>query len=347
MAKHREYDREATVYVWRYESSKRPGHAALKLTGLPGADRIYISWWPSGGVGNNNFRHLTGDPHESYKEDMECEMSERTQTRLRGGLFTLRPNQREISRSQQGVVTYGTMADEVIKLPLQGAQGCIAGLSGEKILAWWEIFKNCPHPTYKFASKNKNCSGVVAAALRVGGADQFARSPQALLFIDPNQIAAWAKKLKKKLKKRNEAGRRLALELDVNGVPQTTAPVEELMAPRTWLELSNRNMKPGQPRSPLLQEIDRALLRYFSHRGWTEISYACKLIALGRLMDAIHTYLGVKSGGKRGDAVLTLGRQVLDVARKRYSEAEEDDRMIVDAQSLWCKQNVHEEDPDD
>ncbi len=347
MAQHKEFDREVTVYVWRYQSAKHPGHAAMKIAGIPGEEQAYISWWPKDGVGDNQFQHQRAQFHGGYKEDMEYEISDRTQQNLQTGRFDrLRPNQRIVRKENNGTNVYGAKADEVIKLPVQGAQGCVAGLDGAKILAWWQIFKNCPHPNYKFASKNKNCSGVVAAALRVGGADQFSKSPSAMLFIDPNQIASWAKKVKKKLAKQNRAARDLAVQLGGEVVQQPTQPVQELMTGREWLELSNQNMKPGEKRSPKLQEIDRLLVSYYRYRNWEGVNSTSRLIVLGRLMDAIHTYLGLKSGGRRSDAIVKLGHQVLAVARYRYEQAEEDDRMIVDSQSLWCKQNLYEEDPD-
>lgn len=346
MAQHREFDREATVYVWRYKGAKHPGHAALKITGVPGTEQVYISWWPKGGLGSDNFEHVRASAHTGYKQDMEYEISDRAQERLNNRTWTLRPNQRLVRTETNGTNVYGTKADEVIKLPLQGAQGCVAGLDGAKIIAWWQIFKSSPHPQYKFASKNKNCSGVVAAALRVGGADQFSKAPSAMLFIDPNQIASWAKKVQKKLKKRNDAARNLAQQLGVTVNAQPTAPVTELMNGREWLELSNRNMPQGQKRSPQLHEIDRLLVTYYRYGGWVGPNIASKLIILGRLMDAIHTYLGLKSGGRRSDAIVKLGQQVLDVVRHRYEQAEEDDRLIVDSQSLWCKHTLYEEDPD-
>src|SRR5262245_5057152 len=46
MAKHREFDREVTVYVWRFLHVRHVGHAAVKLRGLTTAENAYISWWP-------------------------------------------------------------------------------------------------------------------------------------------------------------------------------------------------------------------------------------------------------------------------------------------------------------
>ena len=206
-------------------------------------------------------------------------------------------------------------ADRVIKLPGRGRPtGAAAGRLRpdlNKIHAWWQVFKTCPHPTYQLASRTKSCAGVIAAALRVGGADQFAPPPSALLYLDPNQITRWARKVQDKLAKRNANAQ--AIHQEVMGVGEGDgAPVNEVMTVDEWMQLSGQNMGRSTARSERVQQIDAQLQAYHRYSWMTP---PIKLRILGGLMDMIHLYLGKKAGSKRGDAMIALGRQVLALQR--------------------------------
>ena len=82
MAQHREYYREVTVYVWRFQGLTHFGHAAVKITGVrtPREDdaKAYISWWPKGSASIFGATLKQGaSPNGNYREDMYAEISER------------------------------------------------------------------------------------------------------------------------------------------------------------------------------------------------------------------------------------------------------------------------------
>lgn len=175
---------------------------------------------------------------------MYDETSPNTSMLLDSKTFTPRPNQRRVwvekangAREEE----WGTDADDKIKLPGIGAAGVTFGLDLDWMAEWWAIFRAAPHPLYKYASKSKNCSGVAAAALRVGGGDRFATPPTALMYIDPNQIGRWAREIKKMLEKRNAAVDAIAHDLaDAGNLPLPPDGVDDLMSLRPAV-------RPGAP----------------------------------------------------------------------------------------------------
>src|SRR5262245_4603735 len=119
----RDYDREVTVYVWRFKNLSHFGHAAVKITGVRTLrnddERAYISWWPNGSAGVLNAGFAQGaSTHTSYKDDMVCETSDRAQRMLQGRRWEMLDNQRMVSDDPR---LYGTVADSVVKLPALGA----------------------------------------------------------------------------------------------------------------------------------------------------------------------------------------------------------------------------------
>lgn len=322
MAKHREFEQEVTVYVWRYEGEKRPGHAAVKLRGGTGRDG-YISWWPqAGGVRDHRKVYQGAISKRDVKDDMVSEISELTQIRLREGQFTPRPGQvvvRTYLDYDHEANLYGRQADEKIKLPGLGQSLTPYGLDIERMLQWWRVFCACPHPRYKFASKTSNCAAVAAAALRAGGADQFHKPPSALLFLDPNQIAAWTHKLRAAIDRKNEPAKRLAVELQQHEEPPQlqSLPDTGVISYEAWMQISNKDMGKSLIRSDMVKKIDHKLKAFHAIKAFPhDPGFNAKLEKLGEVMDAVHYYLSHKTGSKRSDAVLLMGRQILGYLRK-------------------------------
>ena len=121
--------REATVYVWRFLGPKHPGHAAVKLTGLPNGEKVYISWWPRGGAGKSSAHETKGGrAHHTYKRDMYSETGENTRTLLDLDPRLARTNHRQVL------------------VHFEGADGITFGLDLVWMAAWWEIFTAAPGP---------------------------------------------------------------------------------------------------------------------------------------------------------------------------------------------------------
>src|SRR5262249_47971236 len=148
---------------------------------------------------------------------------------------------RIVDHDDLGLEFWGKDAEEKIKLPGLGAAGVHFGLDIARMAEWWNVFKIYPHGKFKLASKYSNCSGVAAAALKAGGAEQFVKAPGALFFLDPNQIAKWARQLREEIDARNEEAKRLAMFL-VEGGENMPETITEVMSFNDWTTLSNQNM---------------------------------------------------------------------------------------------------------
>jgi hypothetical protein len=330
MAQHREFAREITVYVWRFHSVFHCGHAAVKITGIPGLpqefQKDYISWWPGkkGGL-FNLFENQEADRQLSYKRDMKNEMSDNTRGRLERHEFLPRvvdgkPTQRvvQVPDSTTGELknVWGQEADVKIKLPARGGNMVgnelqdMFGLDAVDMFNWWFTFRNCPHPKYKFASKHTNCAGVAALALMAGGAHTYADPPAPLMSMTPNQIERWALEIKDVLARWNQTAKALNQQVAANR--WTDSNVEELFDVDEWKTLSN--LIAGNPffRSDKIRKIDDLLKKY--HRlAWSAENAVQKRKIMGDMMDVIHQYLAHKPQAKRRDAVVELGMRILRV----------------------------------
>jgi hypothetical protein len=321
MTRSRVYDREVTVYVWRFKNLTHFGHAAVKITGVRTRQRddakAYISWWPKGGASIFGAGITQGaSPTENYKRDMYNETSKRAQRKLQSGAWQMRANQRIVMQDAEhgNVNVYGTEADCVVKLPALGATGVTYGLDGARMYEWWNVFRHCPHPHYKLASKHRNCAGVAALALLAGGADAFVEPPAPGMFMDPNQIERWALLLRARLNILNQVAVEVGEEVNV---PEVQGGVLDVMTYAEWKELSNRDMGGATARSANVRKLD-ALLKEYHTYTWRDDQARKKMKVLAAMLDVIHEYLAHKLTSKRGAAVLTLGQQVLSVLKQSF-----------------------------
>ena len=347
MGKHRDFDREAVVYVWRYKGPNHPGHASVKLSGLPEVDgyrKSYISWWPARGVDGKGdfFTSQKSGRNWNYHRDMYNEMKPGTRRNLDKGTFQPRHGQRMVLQYETGSEEWGQEADEKIRIPGMGAAGVLFGLDLARIHRWWEIFRSCPHPEYKYSSRNSNCAGVAILALRAGGADRWAPAPKVAIYVDPNQVARWAHQIRETLDRHNEAAWEVNQAL-INDGRQIDESVREVMSYEEWLTKSSRDETRQRFRSERLRLIDQLLLEYHTE-SWSTTPDV-KLLLLGQIMDAINRFLRHKPTSKRGDAVLNLGEQVLSVARKQEKfyrtrlQTEKDTNTKYD-DTMWIRKDI-------
>jgi hypothetical protein len=332
---------EVTVYVWSHRGPQHPGHAAVKLTGIPGADRAYISWWPADGAGlSNAFQSQGASAMGNYKEDMRNEMAPRTRERLEDGTFS--PQVGADGRGQRLMTwhfpdgspdyVWGQDADEKIKLPPLGRLRRPFGLDTVRMYDWWNVFQSCPHPRYQYASKSMNCAGVAAAALKVGGAEAFVAAPKAVLYLDPNQIAKWARQVRAEIDRRNEEAATIEDAVYHSGDPIPDAdPNFDLMSYDEWKQLSSKNTGLLDIRSQKIRQIDGLIKDYHAYEWSVGLP---KFEVLGKIMDVIHQCVASDPTGKRGDALLTLGKQVIVVAR-HLADVLDSWKWDLGDQALW------------
>lgn len=333
------YAHEITVYVWNYHTIARfiPsghfGHVAVRLRNVPGGRDSYISWWPGEGASKSDGfgGQQTAVQSNAYAKDKGSEINPKTQGRLQQGRdekgrpFFPRPGQRLYLFDQNGdrvsdfnqadIKVFGQSADRKIRLPAGGLGGVTWGLDIVAMYRWWEVFRRAPAPVYKLRSSTQNCAGVAALALRAGMAASYAKPPRAVFFLDPNQVAEWASKILAVIETLN------TYSVDAVWRPAETAfvPVKgkELMSLREWKDLSARNVSVFSVRSGQVARIDHLLTRYHA-LAWEAKNYTEKIDLLKQMMTQVHAYLGEKAGGKRQDAVLSLGQQITAVIKDRF-----------------------------
>lgn len=169
------------------------------------------------------------DREREYVHDVLAEMSDRARTGLEAGSFAPRTGQEEIDfgfalgtrlmdegfpiRKEQVRDSKGYLKGvrylawvqkpEKIHLPCIGQPNVKVGINVARMFRWWRVFSAAPTNWYKLMSKNQNCAGVAALALRAGGAASFAKPPKACLFMDPNQVRDWCTKVKNRMDKVN------------------------------------------------------------------------------------------------------------------------------------------------
>jgi hypothetical protein len=301
------YDREVVVYVWRYKPvmgfipSSHFGHAAVKLRGVLGApdDKTYISWWPGEGAGiEDAFRRQPGIQSNSLSEDKYDEMNRQTRANLQAGAYQPRPGQ----QFKNG--EWEQKPDFKIHLPAQGARGAPVGLNIVRMYKWWHAFRLAPERQYKLASKRVSCAGVAALALLAGGASLYATPPSALLFLDPNQIQAWASQVGQALTQINQAASTLGQAIGRYNQDTST----KLMSYAAWKALSDQNFS-GPFRSKWVKAIDEAV-KQFHLPGRSREQ---KFDSVRHIMMAARDFLVHKPASQRGDAVVRLSLQAMAV----------------------------------
>ncbi len=269
-----------------------------------------------------------------YTHDVISEMSDRARAGLEAGTFTPKTGQVEIDLgfamgrqlmtdgfpvreeyvldSTGGITGVKYMSwvqkPDKYEIPCIGQANTAVGLNATAIFRWWKIFSEAPTNWYKLMSRNQNCAGVAALALRAGGAASFAKPPKAFLFMDPNQVRDWVIKVKDRIDKLNT-------KVNANNAAYTPALTDmsgtmEIMTLAEWKTKSVEGVSKLAIRSSQIKKIDQFMTQYWAEAWGTSEQYNKKKDLLIDLLDAIHVYLAERAGHKREAAVLLLGEQV-------------------------------------
>lgn len=315
MAQH--FNREAVVIIWNYGGPGHPGHAAMKIRGVPGApEGKYISFWPGSGAGlSNALKRQGGILETNYWSDKYDEMGEDTRERLEQGIY--QPNHLQQSKNftrtndegvEETVAYWLQKPHHKIYLPGMGATGTKAGLNLKAIYEWFEIFSNSPQLKYKFASKTINCSGVVLMALLKGGGSAFATKPSAKLFIDPNQVRIFAEQIGVTLTDLNANATEIEKLAAFTNAPKYTQDLSmDLISYQDWKTKTDLGKFTGRSH---VAKIDDALKQY--HQGKLTLQ---KVELLGKLLKAVRKHTVDHHSSRRGGPVLELGKQALSVLK--------------------------------
>lgn len=312
------YDREAVIYVWNYGGPGHPGHAAMKLRGVPGTreDKVYISFWPGGenGAGlTNALEKQRGSLVRAHIDDKNNEMGEFTAQRLESGVFIPSPLQqrKEFNTTnedgvEETVALWMQKPHHKIYIPGMGAATTKVGLNLVTIYEWFKIFSNSPDLKYKFASKKINCSGVVLLGLLKGGAGAFAAKPEARLFIDPNQVRAFAENVERAISDINLTATGLEISTAQTNAPKYTMDMSmDLITVDAW-KLKTKLSRTGRSH---VSDIDAAIKQY--HSGKAMLARRNEL--LGIVLKAVRKHIMKYPDSRRGGPVLELGKQALSL----------------------------------
>lgn len=276
--------------------------------------------------------------------DLISEMSDRTRTGLDDGTYQPRTGQAQIDvgfAMGRKLMTDGfPIKEEYVtdnvgnitgvqylawvqkpdkyEIPCLGQAGKAFGLNATAIWKWWQVFSAAPTNWYKLMSKNQNCAGVAALALRAGGAGAFAKPPKAMLFMDPNQVRDWVIKVKNRIDAMNL--KENATHAGYTPAFTTSDTAMEIMTLNEWKTKSAEGVSKLALRSSQIKKIDDQMAKYWKITwppGGDEFEE--KKDMLVDLMDLIHVYLAERAGHKREPAVLLLGEQALAVWTNRIN----------------------------
>lgn len=95
-------------------------------------------------------------------------------------------------RDKEAMGHFFKSEEPTYKIRLKTKQPDVAGegLDAEAIEAFW--LERLQHrPTYSFLSRNNNCTGCVADALRAGGLEQYVPAPNNWFVQDADSLLAW------------------------------------------------------------------------------------------------------------------------------------------------------------
>lgn len=320
-----EFSQEVTVRVWRNDhvlkilKTGRFGHASVALKGtLIGEDKIYISWWPSRGAGKGNLKERQpGHASAGVGDDASSEISERTQMALERGAFEPRGNQYVVLEDENGRI-FGVHADEKIRLPGFGSDDVYFGLSTPLIRRWWDQWQKSGK--YTMLSNKENCSGVAATALEEGGAAIYARAPKAMIWMLPNEVADWARQLRRELDALNDGMRQLVTAYQASPAGQRSGPTigrhragseATLWTPPEWKAESGKGLT---LRSSLLQKVDKAVERCYEKRESALFEKIAATVDLARALIAFHQS---KPDSQRIQPILQLANQLATIMSPR------------------------------
>lgn len=337
------------VMLWRNsfgaKAMSHPGHVALAI-GDGGTPKHYISYWPDPKSDGNG---LSKRPAHFNKlaQDLHAELGSNARERLRGGAFP-RPGQVNYSSLNVDGFTvpnpnkvWVKMPDETYELPIVDGDNSI-GLSQEHIADWWRVFSadlGYKHQ-YRFISRKINCASIVMSALTVGGARMFVKPDHQSMYYTPNDVAKYTKQLIKKINKMREAAAavtRSPVPADASGgVTYSTVTLDR---PDIWKfpEWKKRSAVRIGRRHSQVAAIDGFVQQYWSVGShWTVDNCNQKALLLYQMLEQIQDHIASKPKSDRREAVLSLGRRILEVCRDRATvdQAMEDALVVTVGREL-------------
>lgn len=327
------------VMIWRNsfgaKAMSHPGHVALAI-GQGGKPDYYVSYWPMAGSSGSavSARPAT---FNTFAKDLQSELGRNARTRLEAGA-TPRPGQANDAVIDVAGFTvpnptnvWVKMPDETIDLPVVDADNSI-GLSQDHIVDWWRVFSadlGYKHQ-YRFISRKINCASIAMSALVVGGSRMFVKPDRQFMYYAPNDIAKYARQLVAKIDSLRQTANAVTTAARPTGVTYSTVSIDtpEIWSFPEWKRLSA--VRIGRRHSQVAA-IDGFIQQYWSSGNfWTVDNCNQKALMLTQMLEQIQDHIASKPTSDRRNAVLQLGRRILEVVKDRANcNQEMEDALVV------------------
>jgi hypothetical protein len=208
-----------------------------------------------------------------------------------------------------GIVTVWVQKPVKVRLPILVPFKSKCGLDSVRMCRWWEVVSASPTNRYRLLSTKQNCAGIIARVLQAGGAEFYARMPHPAFLMEPNHVHDWVLKIKERTDTLNaHPGRSL--------VPFSRPKYTSIWTAEQWTAKTPGSKIFG--RGAEIERIGNLLSIYHVRplqKQTDELGYKVKLRCLGDIMDCIHKYIVRHPEGRRADACLELGEQILSTIR--------------------------------
>lgn len=333
------------IMLWRNsfgaKAMSHPGHVALAI-GDGGTPKHYISYWPAA---NSSGSSVSARPAKfnKFAQDLHAELGSGARTRLQGGATPRSGQANDNVIDVEGFTVdnpqnvWVKLPDETIELPIADRNNSI-GLSQDHIIDWWKLFSTdlgYKH-TYRFISRKINCASIVMSALTVGGARMFVRPDRQFMYYAPNDIGKYARQLVKKINKMRHAAAAVTTAPQTQGVTYSVVDPNgpDIWSLAEWKKLSA--VRIGRRHSQVAA-IDGFVQQYWGVGGhWTVDNCNQKALILYQILEQIQDHIASKPKSDRREAVLKLGRRVLEVVKDRATvdQAMEDALVVTVGREL-------------
>jgi len=281
----KDFNKELTIYIWPTAHFKYPkGHAAFKVR----AENSSISI---------NF----GETSDG-KDHQRTNKQQRDLTK--GNDFSGRERLRQ--QSQQDNKLLFQTAVRKIKIPFVGSDSPWG-------LILWDLFEY-EQRAFRDQRDYPSSFSYVADQLRANGADSYV-PPRYETFRgsmwDALTLEQWARAIRARIDELNQKNEQLTPIIARNVNVRNRPAVRHLMTAQDWKTLSNKDVGGSIIRSERIRKLDRLVARnQESARNVTET-----IRILATMLDIIADYMNERGDTMRSNAVLALGKQVIEVVK--------------------------------
>jgi hypothetical protein len=281
----------------------------------------YISWFPSGaGVGSKSDmkRGMEGEQN-TFWEDMDCEISARSQENLADGTYKPQPGQiqsgKTYGRKDASKDEWVKEPDLVVSVPALGAANRYWGVNCSRMWTWFEDYRDQDFAEYRMISSTRSCAGIAMRALANGGGDAFSKQPNSHFYVLPNEVADYAVKLRAAIVDLNAKSARFEFRQLVPWKQKLTYSVEALKKTELWTAAEWRRSRENKGHTWF--SVGDHLEKY--HNTDACVDWVKKYRTLVKIFNYLLSQVGddyyLVRTSHRNDALLVLGAQCLNIVR--------------------------------